>query len=399
MRTEPGGRPGVLQQNHMAFWRTRFRVSTEGRATALLLAFILAGFACAPIEAAESLYSVAKISVDVTAKDAVAARDTGMAQSEQRAVMTVLKRIMPASAFASLPELSKDDIDAMVSGVSIRSEQNSTTRYLAVLDISLNDKAVKQFLQNQNISFSEDRALSVSILPLMIDGGSVKSEGPEGWREAWEGLDLSHSVTPATILRPRPNLDAATVKSVLAGDAQALASMQEDYSYGPLVIAVGEIDHGQFVTRLAGTDAVGAVTFEQSDKLSGDAKAAARNAAEIVFGVLENRWKVSQEGEAPATEVKHEEGGATDEKSKEPAEVPRNVVAQVEFSGLKDWQDIRGRLMNIAGIQGLEVNSLSARAASITFDYAGSLGKLQTELGQNGFEFGEKDGNFVLRSR
>ena len=383
----------------MAFWRTRFRVSTEGRAAALLLTFILAGFSCAPIEAAESLYSVAKISVDVTAKDAVAARDTGMAQSEQRAVMTVLKRIMPASAFASLPEISKDDIDAMVSGVSIRSEQNSTTRYLAVLDISLNEQAVKQFLQNQNISFSEDRAPSVSILPLMVDGGSVKSEGPESWREAWEGLDLSHSVTPATILRPRPNLDVATVKSVLAADAQALASMQEDYSYGPLVIAVGEIDHGQFVTRLAGTDAVGAVTFEQSNQLSGDAKAAARNAAEIAFGVLENRWKVSQEGEAPATEVKHEEGGATDEKSKEPAEVPRNVVAQVEFSGLKDWQDIRGRLMNIAGIQGLEVNSLSARAASITFDYAGSLGKLQTELGQNGFEFGDKDGNFVLRSR
>ena len=364
-----------------------------------MLAFILAGFSCAPIEAAESLYSVAKISVDVTAKDAVAARDTGMAQSEQRAVMTVLKRIMPASAFASLPEISKDDIDAMVSGVSIRSEQNSTTRYLAVLDISLNEQAVKQFLQNQNISFSEDRAPSVSILPLMVDGGSVKSEGPESWREAWEGLDLSHSVTPATILRPRPNLDVATVKSVLAADTQALASMQESYSYGPLVIAVGEIDHGQFVTRLAGTDAVGAVTFEQSNQLSGDAKAAARNAAEIAFGVLENRWKVSQEGEAPATEVKHEEGGATDEKSKEPAEVPRNVVAQVEFSGLKDWQDIRGRLMNIAGIQGLEVNSLSARAASITFDYAGSLGKLQAELGQNGFEFGEKDGNFVLRSR
>ena len=383
----------------MAFWRTRFRVSTEGRAAALLLTFILAGFSCAPIEAAESLYSVAKISVDVTAKDAVAARDTGMAQSEQRAVMTVLKRIMPASAFASLPEISKDDIDAMVSGVSIRSEQNSTTRYLAVLDISLNEQAVKQFLQNQNISFSEDRAPSVSILPLMVDGGSVKSEGPESWREAWEGLDLSHSVTPATILRPRPNLDVATVKSVLAADAQALASMQEDYSYGPLVIAVGEIDHGQFVTRLAGTDAVGAVTFEQSNQLSGDAKAAARNAAEIAFGVLENRWKVSQEGEAPATEVKREEGGATDEKSKEPAEVPRNVIAQVEFSGLKDWQDIRGRLMNIAGIQGLEVNSLSARAASITFDYAGSLGKLQAELGQNGFEFGDKDGNFVLRSR
>ncbi len=75
------------------------------------------------------------------------------------------------------------------------------------------------------------------------------------------------------------------------------------------------------------------------------------------------------------------------------------MVAQVEFSGLKDWQDIRGRLMNVAGIQALEVNSLSARAASITFDYAGSLGRLQKELDQNGFVFDEREGTFVLRSR
>jgi hypothetical protein len=386
----------------MAFWRFKFRIRTVGTA-ALLLAATLTGLICGPARAADSLYTVAKISVDVTAKDAVAAREMGMAEAEQRAVMTVLKRIVPTSAYSSLPEISKDDIETLVNGVSIRSEQNSTTRYLAVLDISLNEQALQQFLQDQNISFSEARAPSISILPLMLDGGSVKSEGAEGWREAWEDLDLSHSVTPATILRPRPDLDAGTVKAVLAGNPPALASMQKDYNYGQLVIAVGELDHGQFVTRLAGTDAVGPITFEQSDKLTGDAKTAARNAAGIAFGVLENRWKMSQEGEAPATEVKHEEGtgtGAeTEGKSNEPAEVPRNVVAEVEFSGLKDWQDIRGRLMNIAGIQGLEVNSLSARAASITFDYAGSLGKLQTELGQNGFELGEKDGNFVLRSR
>lgn len=384
----------------MTFWRVKFRIVGSA---AFLLASILTGLHCGPAQAADSLYTVAKIAVDVTAKDAVAARDMGMAEAEQRALMTVLKRIVPSSAYASLPEIGKDDIDTMVSGVSIRSEQNSTTRYLAVLDITLNEQAVKQFLQDQNISYGEVRATSISILPLMLDDGSVKSEGAEGWREAWEDLDLSHSVTPATILRPRPNLDAATVKSVLSGDAQALASMQEEYSYGQLVIAVGELDRGQFVTRLTGSDAVGPVTFEQSDKLTGDAKTAARSAAEVAFGVLENRWKVSQEGEAPATEVKSDQGpgepAGTESTPKQEAEVPRNVVAEVEFSGLKDWQDIRGRLTNIAGIQGLEINSLSARAASITFDYAGSLGKLQTELGQNGFEFGEKDGNFVLRSR
>ena len=81
------------------------------------------------------------------------------------------------------------------------------------------------------------------------------------------------------------------------------------------------------------------------------------------------------------------------------AEVPRNVEAMVEFTGLKNWQEIRARLMQVAGIQALEVNALSARAASITFDYAGSLGKLQTELGQSGFALDEKDGTFVLRAK
>ena len=225
----------------------------------------------------------------------------------------------------------------------------------------------------------------------------------EGWRQAWEDLDLSHSTTPATILRPRQELDIATVRAVLAGDAQALAAMQGDYGYGPLVIAVGEATKGEFVTRLAGADSVGVINFGRSDQIVGDAKSAAREAAATAFAIIENRWKVSRSGEVPATEVNYAPGtepapGAAGEGAP-PAEVPRNVVAQVEFSGLKDWQDIRGRLMNVAGIQALEVNSLSARVASITFDYAGSLGRLQKELDHNGFVFGESEGTFVLRSR
>jgi hypothetical protein len=247
------------------------------------------------------------------------------------------------------------------------------------------------------------RAPLISILPLVIKGDSVKSEDAEGWRQAWEDLDLSHSMTPATILRPRQGLDVATVKAVLGGDAQALASMQGDYGYGPLVIAVGEASNGTFVTRLAGTDSVGAINFGRSDQPGGDAEAAARDAAATAFGIIENRWKVSQSGEVAPTEVNYALGTNTPPAAggggAPPAEVPRNVVAQVEFSGLKDWQDIRGRLMRVAGIQALEVNSLSARAASITFDYAGSLGRLQKELDQNGFEFGERGGTFVLRSR
>ncbi len=369
----------------------------------LLLPLLAFAVGSSRAQAADSLYDVAKLSVDVTAQDAVAARDMGMADAQMRAVTIVLQRLVPLGAQEQLPELTTEQAEGMVNGVSIRKEQNSTTRYIAALDVSVNEQAVKRLLQEQSIPYSEERAPAISLLPVVIAGDSVKSEGAEGWRQAWEDLDLSHSMTPATILRPRPDLDAATVKAVLAGDAQALAAMQGNYGYGPLVIAVGEAADGNFVTRLAGADSVGAINFGRSDALSGDATAAAREAAAIAFAIIENRWKVSQSGGVPPTEVNHAPGtepvpGAAGE-APPPAEVPRNVVAQVEFSGLKDWQDIRGRLMNVAGIQALEVNSLSARAASVTFDYAGSLGRLQKELDQNGFVFAEKEGNFVLRSR
>ena len=381
----------------MAFWRPR-RFDWRAARLVLLPWLALAAGSSVAANATDSLYAVGKISVDATAKDAVAAKAIGMAEAEERAVQTVLKRLVPLSAYAQLPALGKDDIEGMVEGVSIRSEQNSATRYLAVLDVSVSEAGVKQLLENQGIAYSEARAPSISILPLVIAGGSVKDEGPEGWWQAWEDLDLSHSITPATILKPRSNLDVETVKSVLAGDAQALTTMQGDYGYGPLVIAAGDTADGKFVTRLAGADSVGAINYGHTDKLSGtDAKAAARAAAATAFAILENRWKETQIQGAPATEANSEEGKEAKPAGK--AEVPRNVVAMVEFSGLKDWQDIRGRLMNVAGIQALEVNSLSARTASITFDYAGSLDRLQTVLNQSGFRLEDRDGNFVLSTR
>ena len=384
----------------MGWWYPKRRAREAGFLP-LLLAFVVC--AGSPAQGADGLYDVAKLSVDITAQDAVAARDMGMAAAQMLAVKIVIERLTPLSVQEQLPELSKEDVEGMVNGVSIRKEQNSTTRYIATLDVSVNEGAIKQLLQEQGIPYSEERAPSISLLPLVIAGDSVTSEGGEGWRQAWEDLDLSHSMTPATILRPRQDLDVATVRAVLAGDAEALAAMQGHYGYGPLVVAVGEAAKGSFVTRLAGADSVGAINFGRSDTIGGDAKAAAREAAATAFAIIENRWKVSRSGEVPATEVNYAPGtkpapGSAGEAPTQ-AEVPRNVVAQVEFSGLKDWQDIRGRLMNVAGIQALEVNSLSARAASITFDYAGSLGRLQKELDQNGFVFGESEGTFVLRSR
>ena len=107
------------------------------RALVRLLALI--AFSGGAAHAADSLYIVAKVTVDTTAKDAVAAKAKGMADAERNALNVVLKRLVPLSAYAQLPDLSSQDVEDLIEGVSVRSEQNSKTRYLASLDVSFNE--------------------------------------------------------------------------------------------------------------------------------------------------------------------------------------------------------------------------------------------------------------------
>ena len=245
--------------------------------------------------AAESLYRVAKVRVDVAAEDAVVARAQGLAQAERRATEILLQRIVPLNLQAQLPALSPGEIQAIVIGVVVRKERTSATRYIASLDVQFDEPAVKQLLAGYAIPASEDRAPTISILPLVLAGDSVADERDVGWLRAWEGLDLTHSVVPATLVRPRADLGAAAVRGALAGDVDALASFRTAYGYGGLVIAVGEMGDGRFRVRLAGDDAVGDVDFDETYPANavGDAAAAA-------FAELERRWKTAQQGGALA---------------------------------------------------------------------------------------------------
>ena len=350
-------------------------------------------------QAEETPYTVSKIAVDVTAKNAVAAKADAMAEAEKRGLNTVLRRVVHFSYYPKLPDLQPEQIEGTVNSLSIRKEQYSTTRYIATLDVIFNEEAVKQLLTSLGVPTSEEQAPTISILPLVIEGNQVKSGVNDPWRQAWLNLDLTHGLTPATVLQPRPGLELGMVRAVLAGDQGAFAAVQGDYASAPLVIAIGQVeDGGQFITRLAGSDGVGRINYGRSDKFEGaPPKEAAQQAASFAYAVLENRWKATQTPEQVAP-VRYEEG-APPQAAPQQGEPGRIVTAVVLFAGLKEWQQIRGRLAQVPGLQGLEVNSLSARTASITFDYAGSLGRLQKVLADSGFSFENGEENFVLRVR
>src|SRR5262245_4300834 len=299
---------------------------------------------CATAAAAEETpYTVSKIAVDVTAKNAVAAKADAMAEAEKRGLDTVLRRIVPFSFYPKLPDLQPEQIEGVVNSISIRKEQYSTTRYIAMLDVIFNEEAVKQLVAGLGLPTSEEQAPTISILPLVFEGDHAKSSANDAWRQAWLNLDLSHGSTPATVLQQRPGLEAGMVRAVLAGDQSAFAAVQGDYGSAPLVIAIGQPgEEGQFITRLAGTDGVGRINYGRSDTFGGaPPKAAAQRAASFAYAVLENRWKATQAAPDPvAAPVTYEQGTpvpgvAAPQQQGEPG---RLVTAVVVFGGLKEWQ-------------------------------------------------------------
>ena len=95
----------------------------------LVLGACLALFA-GTAQAEETPYTVSKIAVDVTAKNAVAAKANAMAEAEKRGLNTVLRRVVPFSFYPKLPDLQPEQVEGAVNSISIRKEQ-----YLSLIHI------------------------------------------------------------------------------------------------------------------------------------------------------------------------------------------------------------------------------------------------------------------------
>ncbi|MBN2080889.1 hypothetical protein JW859_01655 [bacterium] len=390
-----------------------------------------------PAQAVGSLYEVDKIDVDVTAANAVAAQKKAMAEAQAKGVDILFRRLVPPQAHDRLPKLSAAEVEALVTGVSIGKERYSTTRYIASLGISYSEPGVQQLLASYGLTIDDSRAAEIKLLPIAVDqSGAPQQEGElaKAWIEGWESVDLQHAVAPADLVKRQGVLDQQRLSEILNGNIDAYEFLQNEVG-GPLVIAIAEQKGGSLSMRLFGADAVSEIDVVQDVPVQGGLDAAAAAAAEQGFAALQDRWKSMQtsaptampEGSQPQNggggwfnfggrqqqpapqpqpeyqpEPRNNGGGwfnfGRQEQAPPPEPPAEYIVARVEFQGLMGWQEARDRLANVPGIQRLEVNSLSPQGASITFDYAGSLNRLQQDLAQNGFSFEPGQGEYVLRA-
>ncbi len=357
----------------------------------MLLSAMIAMGGAGHAQSGEKIFTIAKYPVDATGTNAVAAKRQATAQGRRSAFRSLLKRLVPSSAYSQIEQLKKLDPNPYIGSIRVRSEENSSTRYIATLDFSFVPEAVRTLLGQHGVSYIDQSAPPTGLMLLYSApkaGGKRAMNGSKGsasWRSVWSDLDLTNSLTPLKLLRTAGSLDPNTAGALLAADPAAIGELAARQQMAQIIIAEAKPvpASNELHITLAGQDAAGRFAVTTRYRLDDDFVYSLELAAVIAQGVIESRWKTHMTA-----------GGGTSSASGG-ALAPLQVLA--EFSNLGQWQRQQQVLSSTPGVRNMQVGSLSGRSASIALSFPGGGDALRGALVPRGLTLESINGFWILR--
>ena len=408
--------------------------------TRLLGCWAVAGLlsvAASPAEAQSAgVFTVSNYPVGATSSDAVSAKAQAMADGEQGAFRYLMKRLVGVAAYKRLPKLTLNRIEDMIEDVSVRGEQNSTTEYAATLEFRFKDRSVRELLRSYNLPFMDQQAGPLTVIPAYVvapDTAKAKARVPGAeagtrlWRDAWSGLDLVHALTPVRFANAGPSATPEVFARLARGDRTAFGVIEAEMRAERFIVALASPDKTgkKLEVRLIGRDWAGPISLTTAYRLDRDDPSyTAEQAAIIALGILEGRWKathgvlggeggdVAMNGGAEGGEVlpwlqngsgaegSADPGAAGSDGGLSPSTIGgESLTFTAEFASMQQWQDIRGRLMQLPGLTNLQIGALSARSAGVSLSYPGGLPAFQSAAAGVGLQLSDPGGGtLVLRA-
>lgn len=339
----------------------------------------------------DAVFIVGRYPVEATADTAVAAKEKALTEGYQGAFQSLLRRIVPVSAYGRIKAIKGINAADLVDGVAVRSERNSATQYIAALDFSFSPKAVRELLRRRGIPYIEAQAPAVSLAPIYLGptgatGSLAAAQGGKLWNEAWRGLDIEQTLTPIRIVAP-PALSPDAIKAAARSPNSARKALPDAREGAVLAILEPDMAARKLTLLLSGVDATGPFALQRSFRFeSADLAYGAELAAVISLGIMEGRWKAVRVAAIPG-------GEATLAAPLQP------VQLTVEFRSMAEWQSISRRISDLQGVEDYDVAGLSTRSASVALRFPGGGAQLSRALALEGLELENLSGAWVARAR
>lgn len=368
----------------------------------------------------DSAFTIGSYPVEARASDAVTAKQRAIADAQQAAFRSLLRRIVPVTAYNRLSSLRSVKANELIDGFTVRSERNSQTEYIASYDFNFQAEAVRRVLDRAGIPFLDRQAPGIVVVPIYRAPPAGAPDvftavrGSDSWLYAWRGLDLVNALAPVDLQTLKSSVQPQAVKALAEGDLSVISTIAREYQKEAVVLAVLEPDLPQkrIKVTVAGRDAVAPFILHRTYRLDGpDLAYTAELAAVRALGVLEGRWKAinvrqtsfARQDAAPGAQSSPYgagNGGAGASPLPGQASASSDPVRfSVKFDSMAEWQTISRQLSQTAQVSDLDVVGLSARGARVSLRYPGGSAALGVALSQHGMILSQESGGLVLRMR
>lgn len=344
----------------------------------------------------DEVFTVGNYPVDAEANNAVAAKQKAMAEGQQAAFRSLLKRLVPVTNYDRLKRLSGLKSSGFLEGVSVRSERNSSTRYMASLDFSFRPDSVRTVLQQEGIPFIEEQAREIIIVPVARNADGSVDSGPaaRAWTQAWKDLDPDHTLTPFGLQAIKAEVHPDTLNTAAKGGSIERI-LADEYGSPYVVLALADPDPStkRLNVTLTGIDAVGTFNLRRSYRVpDGDTAYAMELAAVVGMGVIEGRWKARKAAPAAASSSYTPAYSSTSSGS------GTAVSMRAQYASLAEWSEMRRQLLNLPGVEDMRIEAESARGADLTLRYPGGASELASALYGHGLALENSSDRLILRS-
>lgn len=358
-----------------------------GFAMKLVRLLFLMGFLGAvwPAAAQENaaLYRLTDISVDVSAASAAKARDEAIPQAQKKAFEQLLIRLGAGASVA----VSDDDVAQMVWAFEVQKEHAGGTRYMGTFAVQFKPAAVKQFLYQKNVSYTEERAQPVVVLPISYhQGHPCLWEDRTPWRNVWEEVATKGTLVPVIVPAGDLNdISLVSTEEALAGRPERLRSLMQKYSAGGVMVAALQAEPGR--EALEGHIAVypydsegtarDAFEFdltpvEKPEEFDNALKEIVRK----ILGQMETDWRQAHAQTLPPSNASAPIAP--------PAGFQVFLPVDVPVPDLASWAQIRDHLRRISLVEGTHVISMTRGLVHIELQFHGDIASLQAAMTERG---------------
>lgn len=328
-----------------------------------------------PALAAEDVFTVSGVKVDVHAENAVAAREKAFTDAQTVAFNALASRLLGEDEAKTYVAPDNAAISSMIKDFEITNERISAVEYIGTYTFRFDGPAVRRQFNMQGMKYSDLASKPVLVLPFFQVGSKITLwSDANPWLKAWGRNTSKGGLVPTVVpLGDAQDVGAIADDEALTYQSDRLGEMLDRYNTGDAVVLIakpGPVDAGNVPVDLNimiyRTDS-GSPEYVQTIKVvpspGNMADALYDKAVQQVRSVLQKGWKQK-------TMV-------------DPVIGKSSITAYVQFTTMQEWVMTRQALQTVQGISNMKVKSVTPHEAEIELQFSGDVNRLRLALAQS----------------